>query len=234
MSFGTDLFTTRAQLRRIDEVLTKRGEAEPARRAAPVSLEPAISLDHVWFRYESDGPWVIRELSFDFARGAIHTIRWPSGTGKSTLLRLIAGLVVPERGTIAIHGLDARRARDLVTYVPQNSPIFSGSVRYNLQLLAGASHERIEAAAAASGLLQLTQSWPMGLETVVSSANISSGQRQLLILTAALASTRPVLLLDEATTHIDASMRAALDASGLLRGRTVLNVLHADAEGSQQ
>jgi ATP-binding cassette subfamily C protein len=173
-------------------------------------------------------------LTLDLARGGVHTIRWPSGTGKSTLLRLIAGLAVPERGTVAIHGHDARGARELVTYVPQNSPIFSGSVRYNLQLLSGASSENIEAAARATGLQLLTQAWPMGLETVVSNSNVSSGQRQLIILTAALASRRPVLLLDEATTHVDATLRAALDASGLLRGRTVLNVLHAETDGSPQ
>lgn len=221
------LITTHQQLRRIDRVL-----AEPV-ATAPTAMPPlgaaGIVCEDVWFRYGPDLAWVLQHFSIRFEPGRIHTIRWPSGTGKSTLLRLIAGLDQPERGNLSVLGLDPRRAKAFVRYVPQGCPLFQGSVLYNLRLLSGCHDQaRLLEAARLTGLVAIVDNWPMGFETLIAGggANISSGQRQLVVLTAALASPQPVLLLDEATKHLDAGLRAGLNHSPLLHGRTILNVVH--------
>jgi ATP-binding cassette, subfamily B, bacterial len=237
VALGSRLLATRAQLARVDEVLRQstvqvaRAQPRPYRGLRP---EHGIVIDGLWFRYSAATRWVIQDFSVSFPAGQISVLRWPSGSGKSTLLRLIAGLYTPDSGTISINGLDPRAARQLVTYIPQNCPLFAGSLLHNLELLSGATNVRIEEAAAATGLLSLTQHWPMGLETIVSAggSNLSSGQRQLVILTAAIASHRPVLLLDEATTHIDSILRSLLQHGSLLRGRTVVNVTHFESSSS--
>jgi ABC-type bacteriocin/lantibiotic exporter with double-glycine peptidase domain len=226
----------RAQARPVDEVLA-REPAPPGPGAGPAGAprgprpERGVVIDRAWFRYGDDAPWVIEDLSLAIAPGTIHTIRWPSGRGKSTLLRLVAGLYAPARGAITVQGLDALRARHLVAYVPQGCALFAGSIRSNLRALSGdAPRERVLAAADATGLRAVLEAWPMGFDTIIAArgGNLSSGQQQLVVLTAALASTRPVLLLDEATTHLDLILRARLARSPLLAGRTIINVVHLD------
>lgn len=237
VSLCSRLLTTRVQLARVDELLRKSTVPAAPTRPPPYRgprPEQGIVIDGLWFRYAKDAPWVIRNFSVSFPAGQISVVHWPSGSGKSTLLRLISGLYTPDSGTISINGVDAQAARQFVTYVPQNCPLFAGSLLHNLELLSGAPGVRIEEAAAATGLLSLIQRWPMGLETIVSAGgtNLSSGQRQLVILTAAIASQRPVLLLDEATTHIDSILRSLLQHGSLLRGRTVVNVTHFQSSSS--
>ncbi|HVH45617.1 MAG TPA: ATP-binding cassette domain-containing protein [Labilithrix sp.] len=231
ISRGAGLLSTRTQLERIDRVLAKETAPDVSGASIGPRPEDGIVVDGLWFRYGERSPWVIRDFSVSFAAGSVTTIRWPSGQGKSTLLRLIAGLHSPQKGAITISGLDAKAARHLVAYVPQNCPIFAGSVLQNLRTLSGgAPKERIDEAVRATGLGRIAEGWPMGLETVLSggSGNISSGQRQLVIFTAALASRRPILLLDEATTHLDSILRVGLRDSPLLAGRTIVNVMHFD------
>jgi ATP-binding cassette subfamily B protein len=231
ISHGPRLLTTRQQLGLIDRVVSQKTTDRPVGMILAPQPEQGIVCDGVWFRYRDDAPWTIRNFSVTFRSGAVHTVGWPSGRGKSTLLRLIAGLNAPNRGSISVFGLDARAARTLVCYVPQACPLFAGSVLHNLRLFCGgATLERLQEAARLTGLAEVLSAWPMGIETIVASggANLSSGQRQLVVLTAALASTCPVLLLDEATTHLDLITRASLEQSLLLRGRTVVNVVHFD------
>jgi ABC-type bacteriocin/lantibiotic exporter with double-glycine peptidase domain len=144
-------------------------------------------------------------------------------------LRILSGLLPSTRGDALVFGVDAAGARRAVTYVPQQATLFSVSLMDNLRIFSGgAPPERILAAAKATGLLDAISGWPMGLETVVSfgATNISSGQRQLVLFTAAVASEAPIVLLDEALAHVDLKIRARLGAASLFRGRTVISVVH--------
>lgn len=217
---------------RADAVLTLRSSPPARPLAAPASgTEPLVVVRDVAFRYREDGPWVIDGVSLEVRAGQHVTLRWPSGRGKTTLLRLIAGLAVPSRGIVKVAGLDARHARGLITYLPQDTYLFAASVLDNLVILSGgASRERIFAAAAATGLQRIVEGWPMRYETLMTSGgtNLSGGERQLVVLTACIASERPLLLLDEAMSHIDRITQASLARRGLLSGRTVVRVVHAE------
>ena len=216
----------RAHLRRIESVFATERVDVPC--LALTRRE--IVVDRVWFRYDESSPWILEDYSLTIPAGGVQSIEWPSGTGKSTLLRLISGLYVPQRGEVRVGGVEARRARDHVAYIPQGCALGAGSMLASLRLLSNeAPMDRILAAAKETGLAEVVASWPMGLDTIISAGgrNISSGQRQLVLLTAALASARPILLMDEATTHIDATLRARLSRCALLQGRTIVNVVHA-------
>lgn len=202
---------------------------EDARSDEAVTEDASIDLRDVWFRYGPGCPWVLRGMTFFVEGGAHVLLRWPSGAGKTTLLRLLSGLLAPERGDVLIGGVEAARARSRVCYVPQTASLLSLSVMDNLRALSGgASPERIARAAAATGLADVVRHWPMGFETLVGpgARSISSGQRQLVLLTAAVASSKPILLLDEAFAHLDALVRERLAKAGLLSGRTVVSVVH--------
>jgi ABC-type bacteriocin/lantibiotic exporter with double-glycine peptidase domain len=171
----------------------------------------------------------MQDFSMRIRRGTMTELRWPSGSGKTTLLRMLAGLLTPERGVISVDRMDPAHAREHVLYLPQDAHLFSGSVLENLRLLSGgASRERIARAAATTGLAATVATWPMGFETLVSSrgANVSGGQRQLILLTAAVASDRPILLLDESLANVDRIQRVMIQDAKMFEGRTVLSVVH--------
>jgi ABC-type bacteriocin/lantibiotic exporter with double-glycine peptidase domain len=153
----------------------------------------------------------------------------PSGSGKSTLLRLIAGLLSPSQGGVTVFGLKAEDVGELVLYVPQSCELFETSIYENLALFSGAERQEIERVSRLTGLSRMLSKLPMGEETLVSAQgqNLSSGQRQLVLLTAAFASSRSVLLLDESTSQIDAETRKLCQWDQLVAGRTVIRVEHA-------
>lgn len=224
--------TLRADVERADATLSVAPDAASGGSQGDPNA-PALALRDVWFRYDDSVPWLFSRMDLTIQRGQVSTLHWPSGAGKSTLLRLLSGLLAPTRGDVLVCGMDASRGRHLVTYIPQQASLCPGSVMENLQILSrSARRDRIMAAAEATGLLDLVAGWGMGLETVIAlgGANLSSGQRQLVLLTAAVASETPIVLLDEALAHMDSSMRARLMQSDLFVGRTVIMVTHAEAE----
>jgi ATP-binding cassette subfamily B protein len=227
----TTMHALNAQAERIDELLSL--PAEPLESHSHTDAAPedsiAVALHNVWFRYNPSSPWVLRGVTVSIPRGARVAIEWPSGAGKSTLLRVISGLLAPERGDALVFGTEATRARHLVSYLPQHASLLPISILENLKLLSGrTSLDRIRRAATETGLADVVAAWPMGFDTILASGgtNVSSGQCQLVLFTAAVASEAPVLLLDEAFAHMDGSMRARLGSNDLLRGRTVILVVH--------
>ncbi|HTV20761.1 MAG TPA: ATP-binding cassette domain-containing protein [Polyangiaceae bacterium] len=212
-------------LERIDELSRDARAPQPAEPLIATSEE--IVLDGVGYNYGS-GRWVVSDHSQRIVKGSVVDVRSPSGSGKTTLLRLIAGLLPPSRGRITVFGVDATRARELVLYVPQHCKLFEASIRENLELLSGQGRAEIARVSALTGLDQMLRRLPMGEETLVGAdgQNLSSGQRQLVVLTAAFASSRPVVLLDEATSQIDHATRAACRWDELFAGRTVVRVEH--------
>ena len=218
------------QLERVDELLAA-APAEPPARTAVRQTDGDVIVEGVWYRYSDADRWVLHDHSWRVRRGQFVRLQSPSGSGKSTLLRLLAGLVAPARGQIRIFGHDPRRARELVLYVPQHCELFEASIGDNLRLLSnGASKATLERVARQTGLSALLAELPMGLETPVAARgqNLSSGQRQLVVLTAAFASERPVLLLDEALSQVDAAARGRIDWDSLCNNRTIVSVEHAE------
>lgn len=212
----------------IDDILGGAEEPVRDRRPCAAAQTSAIVLNDVWFRHAPESPWVVRGESLEVERGTVLNLRSPSGSGKTTLLRLMAGLYQPERGQVRIEGRDPRELRHLITYVPQQAHLLEGSVLHNLRVLSRAPVQRVLEASVETGLFEWLIGLPMGYETLVSAGgyNVSGGQRQWIALTAAVASDRPIVLLDEAMCHMDRIRRAQLAASDLFRGKTVVQVSH--------
>jgi ABC-type bacteriocin/lantibiotic exporter with double-glycine peptidase domain len=194
------------------------------------ACEYAIQMENVWFRYAPSEPWILQDYSLCLRRAEDFLLSGPSGSGKSTVLRLIAGLLVPERGSVLVMGGVPGGTGTPVKYLPQMPYLPAGSIRDALELLSGSTRERILKAAELTGLAAWVSKLPMGLDTALlpGGGNVSGGQRQLILFTAAVASESPVLLLDEHASHLDAVHRRILNDGSLLKGRTVVRVDHRE------
>ena len=207
------LVVLRPQLAGTKEVLAAAPEKRSSRRSLPSERGLPVVLENVWFRYGPEAPWIAKGYSNRFDAGAKDVIHGPSGFGKSTILRLLAGLYTPEEGSIGVGGMSPQAATSDILYLPQFVNLFSGSILENLRLLSGgAPVARLFEAAELTGLAELVATLPMKYHTVLSPGgkSISGGQRQLIALTGALASRRKLLLLDEAMSNLDPLRAVAL------------------------
>lgn len=232
-SFGatvSPLLTARAHVPRIDALLAHEDVTTPARaaRALHTAGADAVVLEDVWFRYGPDQPWVLKGHTLRIPALAQFALSGPSGMGKSTILRLIAGLYRPERGSVSVLGHSPSKVLGEIGYLPQETHLFHGTIQENLCLLSGASMESIHAAAAQSGLSDFVATLPMGYETLLSAGatTLSGGQRQLIVWTAAMASGRKILLLDEALSQVDRLTRVRLMDMARAQRRTIVTVEH--------
>lgn len=210
------------QLEAAREVLALPIAARPGARARVRAAR--VVVDDVTFRYRADLPDVLRNVSLTVEDGAIRRVDGPSGSGKSTLLRLVAGIIDPDRGSVRVSG-------DIL-YIPQCARLVSGTLAENLALLsAGAPLPRIQAAAHEIGLGGLLRTLPSGFRTMLqaSGTGLSSGQRQLILLTAAAASERRVLVLDEPMANLDTAAQQRILASRAFSGKTIVYASHTAA-----
>lgn len=209
--------------------------AQPAEPSVRPGRGPRARHDHaivmrdVWFRHRPELPFVLKGHELQVRSGEHYRLVGPSGMGKTTILRLIAGLYLPERGSVSIHGNDAASARRSIAYIPQHMYLFQGSILDNLRVLSGnASRARLIEAARRTGLDEFVRGLGMEYETLLPPGgyNLSGGQRQLIALTGCVASDRPILLLDEAMSHLDRLTQASLQEAALFAGKTVVSVVH--------
>jgi ABC-type bacteriocin/lantibiotic exporter with double-glycine peptidase domain len=208
-----------AQLERIADVLD--AEPEPALRgcepAAP--LTGGIELRNVSFRYASNSPMVLRDVSFAVGAGQKVALVGPTGSGKSTLAMLLLGLFRPTGGEILYDGvplekLSLRAFRAQFGVVLQEPFLFSGSIRQNINLNNPdmSLDDTILASVMATIHSEIAE-MPMSYETLVAEGGttLSGGQRQRLSIARALAHKPRILILDEATSHLDVKTEAELD-----------------------
>ncbi|MFF5703832.1 ATP-binding cassette domain-containing protein [Streptomyces sp. NPDC012794] len=196
--------------------------------AAPLAAE----LRQVRFAYGPHAQPVIDGLDLALREGEHLAVVGPSGIGKSTLTALLAGLLVPGRGTVLLAGAPAGRgpARGpdpRRTLLPQQAYVFTGSVRENLTHLcpgpvSGARLERAVAALGVDGLVDRLG----GPDAPVDPAGLSQGERQQLALAAAYLSPAPLLLLDEATCHLDPRAEERAERALAERPGTLVVVAH--------
>jgi ABC-type bacteriocin/lantibiotic exporter with double-glycine peptidase domain len=202
------LVVLRPQLIKTQEIL----EVNPEKRylhmgGGSQELNGPVVMEDVWFRYTPESPWILKDYNLRVEPGEKFNITGPSGFGKSTILRLLAGLYTPEKGTIRIGGLSPQAARHKILYLPQFVQLYGGSIIENLRILSGGVPlERLLLASQQTGLHGLVATFPMKYNTVLPNGgrNLSGGQRQLVAFTGALASGRGLMVLDEATANMDA------------------------------
>jgi ATP-binding cassette subfamily B protein RaxB len=193
-----------------DIVLTPTEEHAEGIYAGPLP-EPSIRFDKVSFRYAEGEAWILKDCSFEVAAGESVAIIGPSGCGKSTLVRLLLGLLDPQEGTITLGGIDLKhlgknRYRGMIGAVMQDDRLFAGSIADNIAFFdEAATPEAVEEAARQAGLHQDIIGMPMGYHSLVGDmgSSLSGGQQQRLSLARALYRKPQILILDEATSHLD-------------------------------
>jgi subfamily B ATP-binding cassette protein HlyB/CyaB len=199
-------------------------------------LRGGITAKDVSFRYRTDGPLVLEKLSFTIAPGMMAGIVGRSGSGKSTVAKLIQRLYLPLEGSICVDGVDLRHVdplflRHRTGIVLQECFLFSGTIRDNIAAAApSAGMDAIIQAARIAGAHEFISEMPLGYDTYVEErgSSLSGGQKQRIAIARALITDPGILIFDEATSALDyESERVIRQNLGMIRkGRTVIFIAH--------
>jgi ABC-type bacteriocin/lantibiotic exporter with double-glycine peptidase domain len=219
---------------RIDDVLDTPTETQGRDLRHAPALTGAVRAEGLTFRYHPHGPPAVDGADLEVSPGEVLAIVGRSGSGKSTMGRLLLGLYAPSAGRVLLDDVDLatlhpRSVRSQIGVVTQNPYIFGLSIRDNLTLGdPGLPLERLESAAALAGIADDIHAMPMGWETALvdAGASLSGGQRQRLALARALAPQPRILLLDEATSSLDTVTEAQVHANIAGLGCTVIVIAH--------
>jgi ATP-binding cassette subfamily C protein len=209
-------------------------QSEPPGGERRVRFTRQIEFEGVSYAHEPGRP-ILRNASLRIPSPGLTLIIGPSGSGKTTLLDLVVGLREPQAGRILVDDeplpeLDLRDWRRQIGYVPQESVMVDESVAHNLTLGEDIPEERVRSALHAAGALQFVEAMPEGLATRVGQggSRLSGGQRQRLAIARALIHEPRLLILDEATSNLDAEAQEAIvETIARLKSRmAVLAVAH--------
>jgi ATP-binding cassette subfamily C protein len=226
-----------AAVARIEEVAALEPEPRHAPPAPPpVPGAPALRIENVSFRYAGAARDALRDVTFSVPDTGLTALVGPSGAGKTTLLALIERFFEPAAGRILLGGVDSARMplpalRAQVGYVEQETPVLDGTLRENLLLAAPeATAADLAEVIAATRLDELVRGLPDGLGTAVGprGVRLSGGERQRVAIARALLRRPRLLVLDEATAHLDGVNEAALQRAVAAAGEraAVLVVAH--------
>jgi ATP-binding cassette subfamily B protein len=211
-------------------------EHPPGQSAINRPLLPTIAFEDVWFAYPGGRGAAHDRLSFTVAAGEKIGIVGPSGSGKSSVARLLLRLFDPQRGTVKIGGhdiksLDPEALGRMIAVVHQDTYLFYGTVEENLRLgKPDATRDEIEAAARDANAHEFISLLPQGYDTMIGERGVllSGGQRQRLAIARALLRDAQILILDEALSSVDAENEAVIQQAidSLSAGRTTLILAH--------
>jgi ATP-binding cassette subfamily B protein len=218
------------------EIADRTGPLNPAQRnpAQASSQAAEVVFDSVSFAYRPDEP-ILQDFSIRIAPGEHVALVGPTGSGKTTVIRLLCRLYEPQQGRILLDGVDIRdlplaSLRQRLGVVLQDTFLFSGTVADNLRLDAPISRDQLERTCAELGLNPLLDRLSDGLATELRErgGNLSSGEKQLLGVARVAMRNPSVLVMDEATAFMDPSTEATLqrDLDTLLSGRTAIVIAH--------
>lgn len=174
-------------------------------------LEKGIEVKNISFRYAEGEPWVLNDCSFTIKHGDSVAIVGESGCGKTTLVKVLVGLLQPHTGSLLIGGVDAAQLasgdlRSMIGAVMQDDQLFAGSIAENISFFdADYDIERVWRAAELSSIHLDISAMPMGYQTLIGDmgSSLSGGQKQRIVLARALYRNPLILILDEATSHLD-------------------------------
>jgi subfamily B ATP-binding cassette protein HlyB/CyaB len=227
---------TALSVKMLGEVMNRAPEG----RTGAVGLRPVlkgeIKFDNVVFRYPGSQNLALNKASFTIEEGTVVGIVGRSGSGKTTVTKLIQGLYPLQEGIIRFDGIDAREIelphlRRQIGVVLQENFLFRGTVRDNLSAAKpDASFEELVAAADAAGASEFIERMPMGYDTMLeeNASNLSGGQKQRLSIARTLVAKPRILILDEAASALDPESEAIFinNLSKIAVGRTVVMISH--------
>lgn len=214
-----------------DIVLTKREDAPlsneeksdtaASNHSSVVPMEFTIELRNISFRYSDVDPWVIRDLNLMIHSGQSIAIVGHSGCGKTTLLKLLIGMLVPTQGEIYIGGIPlnrfgTRNYREIIGVVMQDDQLFAGTVADNISFFSqNADLAFIQQCAEQASISADLHAMPMGYQSLIGDmgTSLSGGQKQRLLLARALYKKPRILILDEATSHLDSENENKVNSS---------------------
>jgi subfamily B ATP-binding cassette protein MsbA len=236
VGIGTQLTEAVAGLERTREVLDERPEDEDPRRTVTLpDIEGELAFEHVSFAYEPGKP-VLQDVSFLALPGSVTALVGSSGSGKSTIIGLVAAFHVPLEGRVLVDGVDLSTVR-LDSYrtrlgvVLQESFLFDGSIRENVAFSRPrASEEEILAACRIARVDEFAERFPEGYDTIIGERGVklSGGQRQRVSIARAILADPRILILDEATSSLDSESEMLIQEglAQLMRGRTTFVIAH--------
>lgn len=230
--YGEVLRSARGQLDAVRELFAAAPLPEPQSPLLP--QDASVELRDVHMRYEVDGPDVLHGVSLRIAPGSMTALIGESGSGKSTVARLIARFVDVTQGEVLIGGVDVRQISSAqlasrISQIFQDNFLFAGSIADNIRVgRPDATDDQVLVAAKQAGVATLLARLPQGLDTPVGEggARLSGGERQRIAIARALIKDAPILLIDEATASLDALNQAVIaETLASLRGQRTLVVI---------
>ena len=225
-----------ASVERLFQLLEETPAVPTRRLPALAGLKQSVRLEGLGFKYAGASSWALRGLDLEIPKGARVAIVGPSGCGKTTLAKLLLRLHDPAEGRLAFDGVDAREldagsVRARVGIVTADAALFNDTVLQNLALgRKVVTLSEVERACRAVGAAEFIEALPEGYQTMLGDwgFSLSSGQRQKLAIARVLLKDPDLVILDEATAHLDApaerEVLAALETA--LAGRTVVTIAH--------
>jgi ATP-binding cassette subfamily B protein RaxB len=197
---------------RLADILLTEPEEDAGEMEVDVDgIHPSIEVRKVSFRYADSEPWILKDLDLTIPAGQSIAITGPSGCGKTTLMKLLLGLMEPSQGEILVGGIKIQQLgvsnyRKLIGTVMQDDTLFSGSIGDNIAFFDPSPRQaEIETSAQLASVHADIMVMPMGYNTLVGDigTGLSGGQKQRVLLARALYKNPKLLILDEATSHLD-------------------------------
>jgi ABC-type bacteriocin/lantibiotic exporter with double-glycine peptidase domain len=235
-AIGTQITEAFAGLDRTREVLEEnREDLDPERDIVLSEIQGAIAFEHVDFSYEAGKP-VLDDVSFESRPGSVTALVGSSGSGKSTIIGLVAAFYKPTSGRVLVDGVDLSRVR-LDSYRPalgvvlQDSFLFDGSIRENIAFSRpDATEEQIMEACHIAHVDEFAERFTDKYDTIIGERGVklSGGQRQRVSIARAVLADPRVLILDEATSSLDSESEAYIQQGlkYLMQGRTTFVIAH--------
>ena len=198
------------QVQRLADVVLEKPESTLVESTGAEVEDASIDVRNLYFRYSDTEPWLLEDVTFRIAPGECVAIVGPSGAGKSTLLKLMAGLLKPQSGDVIVNGHSVCQSRAAVLgnvgFVLQDDSLFAGTIADNIAFASDvADMERVQECARLACVDAEINEMHMGYNTLIGDMGsaLSGGQQQRLLLARALYQRPSILILDEATSHLD-------------------------------